>query len=106
MMTVAGFRRARHGIGTEQPFPEFERDVLIDRTGMRFLLLHAQFGQHFDDYAGFHFKLPRQLVDSDFLHRKNYFYVIAGRHCACPPSIACRCRSKKGPLSGIGSLSG
>ena len=27
--------------------------------------------QHFDDHAGFNFKLPRQLVDSDFLHRRD-----------------------------------
>ena len=43
--------------------------IFIDRAGVRLLLLHAQFGQHFDNHARFDFKFPRQLVDSDFLHR-------------------------------------
>ncbi len=50
---------------------------------MRFLLLHTQFGQHIDDYAGFHFKLPSQLIDSDLLHRWDSFL-----HGQAPPQWA------------------
>jgi hypothetical protein len=38
---------------------------------MRFLLLHTQFGQQFENYAGLDLEFPRQLVDSDFLHRRD-----------------------------------
>jgi hypothetical protein len=60
---------ARWSIRSKKPFAKLERDIFIYRAGVRSLLLHAQFGQHFDDHSGFYFKLPRQLVDSDFLHR-------------------------------------
>jgi hypothetical protein len=49
---------------------EFECDVLVNRAGMRLFLLHAQARQHVEDDARFHFKLPRQLINSDFLHRR------------------------------------
>jgi hypothetical protein len=60
---------ARWSVRSKKPFAKLKRDIFIYRAGVRFLLLHAQFGQHFDDHARFYFKLPRQLVDSDFLHR-------------------------------------
>jgi hypothetical protein len=50
---------------------KFERNVLVDRAGVRLFLLHAQLGQHVEDDARFHFKLPRQLIDPDFLHRRD-----------------------------------
>jgi hypothetical protein len=71
-VTVEAFRkRCARSIGTGQVTAQRERDVFIDRAGMRFLLLHAQFGQQIDNDARFHLKLPRQLVDSDFLHRRD-----------------------------------
>ena len=73
----------RRRIGTEQLASELKSNVLIHRAGMRFLLLHAQFGQHIDDHAGFHFKLPSQLVDSDLLHRWDSFL-----HGQAPPQWA------------------
>ena len=63
--------RAAGSIGARQVTAQCECDVFIDRAGMRFFLLHAQFGQQIDNYARFHLKLPRQLVDSDFLHRRD-----------------------------------
>jgi hypothetical protein len=65
---------AWRSIRTKKPLAKLERDIFIYGTGVRFLLLHAQTGQHFDDHAGFYFKLPRQLVDSDLLHRWYSFY--------------------------------
>jgi len=59
----------RRRIRAEEFIPQFESNVLIHRAGVRLLLLHAQFGQHFDDNAGFDLKLPSQLVDSDLFHR-------------------------------------
>jgi len=62
--------------GTQRPVAayqataEFERDLFIDRAGMRLFLMHPQFGEHINDDARFYFKLPRQLVDSDFPHRR------------------------------------
>jgi hypothetical protein len=64
-------RPAKRRTGSRQPLPQYNGNVLIDRAGMRFLLLHAQFGQQIENNAGLHFKLPRQLVDSDFLHRRD-----------------------------------
>lgn len=76
----------------QKPIAQLERHILVHRAGMRLLLLHTQFGQHVDDYARFYLKLPCQLVDSDFLHRKYSFYVIpqgarsreSGLSCKCP----------------------
>ena len=50
---------------------QFECNVLVNRAGVRLFLLHAQAGQHVEDDARFHFKLPRQLIDPDFLHRRD-----------------------------------
>jgi len=62
-------RVPRRSVRPHQTALQLDCNVLIHRAGVRFLLLHAQFRQHFDDHAGFHFKLPSQLVDSDLLHR-------------------------------------
>lgn len=76
MSIVRPFKDGRFSswcIRANQTIPQFESDVLIYRAGMRFLLLHTQFGEHFDDHAGFDLKLPSQLVDSDLLHRWNCY---------------------------------
>jgi hypothetical protein len=48
-----------------------ERHVFVDRAGMRFLLLHAQLREHVENNARFHFQFPRQLIDSNFFHRRD-----------------------------------
>jgi len=63
-------RRANRTLGN-QTLPEFECDVLVDRAGVRLFLLHAQVRQHVENDARFHFKFPRQLIDPDFLHRRD-----------------------------------
>jgi hypothetical protein len=78
---VRRFRRMHLAVGRgltlpKQPVAQLQRNVFIDRTGVRLLFLHTQFRKHIDDYAGLHLKLPSQLVNSDFLHRKYCFYVI------------------------------
>jgi hypothetical protein len=50
---------------------EFDGNLFVYRAGMRLFLLHAQFGQHIDDDAGLDLKFPSQLVNSDFLHRRD-----------------------------------
>jgi hypothetical protein len=64
------FGCANPTFGNKSP-PEFECDVFVDRAGVRLFLLHAQVRQHVENDARFHFKLPRQLIDPDFLHRRD-----------------------------------
>jgi hypothetical protein len=68
MMSVG--RTKRSGIGTSQPAAEFQGNIFIHGTRVGLLLLHTQAGQHVEDDARFYFKLPRQLIDPDFLHRR------------------------------------
>lgn len=55
--------------GTCQTRAQLNRYILFDGTRVRLLLLHSQFRQEIEYNARLHFKLARQLVDSDFLHR-------------------------------------
>ncbi len=52
---------------------QFNSDIFIDRAGMRLFLVHAHFGQQIEYDARLHFKFPRQLVDSDLLHRTDCY---------------------------------
>ena len=61
----------RGGYTPAQTPPKFERHIFVERAGMRFFLVHAQLGQQLEYDAGFDFQFPRQLVDSDFGHRKD-----------------------------------
>jgi hypothetical protein len=71
MMTVCEATcKCERGVGTDYSTPEFQSDVFIHGAGVCFLLLHAQLGQHVEYDTGFDLKLPRQLVNSDFLHRR------------------------------------
>jgi hypothetical protein len=54
--------------GRHKPIAQRQCNVLVDRTRMRLLLLHAELGQQVEYDAGFHFELARQLVNPDFLH--------------------------------------
>jgi hypothetical protein len=71
MMTVCEATcKLERGIGASNTAAELERHIFINRTGVRLFLLHAQFGQHVEYDTGFYFKLPRQLINSNFLHRR------------------------------------
>jgi hypothetical protein len=61
------------GVRAGQSVSQRQRDIFVNRTGMRFFLLHAQFRQQVENDARFYFELPRQLVNSDFLHRRNCY---------------------------------
>lgn len=52
---------------------QFNSDIFIDRAGVRLFLVHAHFGQQIEYDARLHFKFPRQLVDSDLLHRTDCY---------------------------------
>jgi hypothetical protein len=48
--------------------PDFVDDVVVDRTGVRLLVGHSQFGQQLEYALGLHLQLSSQLVNSN-LHR-------------------------------------
>jgi hypothetical protein len=50
--------RGRFSIGTEMP-PDFVREVVIERTGVRFLVRNAQFGQVLYNHIALHFQFAR-----------------------------------------------
>jgi hypothetical protein len=45
-----------------------QRDVVVERAGMRLLIRDAQFRQHIEDDARLDFEFSRQLVNSNFTH--------------------------------------
>ena len=51
-----------------EPATHDQRNVFIDRAGVCLLFGHAEFGEQIQDHVRFHLKLPRQLVDANFLH--------------------------------------
>jgi hypothetical protein len=70
-LSVAVSRLVLRRFGSRETMPELQCDVLIHRAGVRLFLMHTQNRQHVEYDARFDFKLPRQLVDPDFLHRRN-----------------------------------
>jgi hypothetical protein len=64
-------RAVASGIGPEQAVAQHQRDIFVNGARVRLLLLHAQFGQQIENGVRFHFQFPRQLVDPDFLHRRD-----------------------------------
>jgi len=46
-----------------------QRDVVIERAGVRFLIGDTQFGQDVKNHIGLDFQLAGQLVDADLTHR-------------------------------------
>jgi hypothetical protein len=72
---LAGGRFFNSGLGTRcvepvQP-PELHRHVFINRAGVRLLLRDAELGKPLQYFVGFHFQLPRQLVDTNLFHRQS-----------------------------------
>jgi hypothetical protein len=71
-MAIGRFATCPQGTGVRsmQTALEFNGNLFVDRAGVRLFLVHAQFGQHVDDDAGLDLKFPSQLVNSNFLHRR------------------------------------
>jgi hypothetical protein len=72
--TTAKIPGARWGIRIftvhAEPFFYCERNILVDRTGVRLLFLDAKLRQQLQYSVGFDFQFASQLIDSDFqLHR-------------------------------------
>jgi hypothetical protein len=55
---------------TVNPAANLEYDVIVQRTGMRLLLAHSQFGQQIENHVGLYFQLAGQLVDADLAHKR------------------------------------
>jgi hypothetical protein len=49
--------------------PQPDRDVFVDRAGVRLLLRNAKLWQAIQNFVRLDFQLPCQLVDSNLLHR-------------------------------------
>jgi hypothetical protein len=49
--------------------PQPDRDVFVDRAGMRLLLRNAKLWQALQNFVSLDFQFPCQLVDSNLLHR-------------------------------------
>jgi hypothetical protein len=64
------FRRQIRNIETVQA-AQLDGYVFIDRAGVRLLFGDAQLREPVEDFMSFHFQLPRQLVDTNLLHRES-----------------------------------
>jgi hypothetical protein len=53
---------------TEDP-PQIDRDVFVDRAGVGLLFSYTQPGEPIEDFVCFDLKLPRQLINTDFVHK-------------------------------------
>ena len=50
------------------PLAELQRDLVVERTGMRLLIHDAQFRQHVQNDARLDFEFSSQLVNANFTH--------------------------------------
>jgi hypothetical protein len=48
--------------------PDLNRDIIINRAGVRFLLSDAEPGQQLEDPVVWNLELPSQLVDANLTH--------------------------------------
>ncbi len=67
---LRGRRQVRHILAVVAP--QLDRNVLVDRAGVRFLFRDAKFRQQVQYFVGLYFQFPGQLVNSDLTHRQNY----------------------------------
>lgn len=51
--------------------PDLVNNIVIQRAGMRKLLAEPQLWEHIQDFFGLHFELPRQLINSNLLHKRD-----------------------------------
>jgi len=47
---------------------DFQRDVIVNRAGVRLLFVNAQIREQLQNFVRLYFELPCQLVDSNFTH--------------------------------------
>jgi len=82
---VRGFRTAAFGHTFRlQPVAQRDRDIFVHRAGMGLLLLDSQLRQEIENDTGLNFKLARQLVYPNFLHRRDCLFQLlkaAGGYC-------------------------
>lgn len=55
-------------IFAEETLADGERNILVDRAGMRLLFTHSKFRKEIENDAGLNFQFPGQLVNPNFLH--------------------------------------
>jgi hypothetical protein len=48
---------------------DLQGEVVVERAGVRFLVVDAEFRQQVQNDAGFHLQLASQLIDSNLAHR-------------------------------------
>jgi hypothetical protein len=48
--------------------PDFVREVVVERTGVRFLVRNAHLGQALDHHIALHFQFTCQFVDPNLPH--------------------------------------
>jgi hypothetical protein len=56
---------------------QLDRDIFIDRAGVRLFFGDAQFGEPLQYFVSFDFQFPCQLVDSNLLHRESNLLLPA-----------------------------
>jgi hypothetical protein len=62
---------AHFTILAEEPLTNRNRHILVDRAGVRLLFTHPKFREEIENDAGFNFQFPGQLVNPNFLHRRD-----------------------------------
>jgi hypothetical protein len=62
------FRLGLRGFVPVKP-AQLHRHIFVDGAGVRFLFGNPQFGEPFENFVSLDFQLPRQLVNSNLLHR-------------------------------------
>jgi hypothetical protein len=56
------------GQASRHPLAELQRDVVVERTGVRLLVHDAQFRQHVQNDTRLDFEFSSQLVNANFTH--------------------------------------
>jgi hypothetical protein len=77
----------------DKPVTQNDRDILVHRTGMRFLFRNTQLREHIENHARLDFQFPRQLVDANLLHKEETAEAklstreapLGGAITPCPP---------------------
>jgi hypothetical protein len=50
---------------------QLDRHIFVYRAGMGLLLGNSQFREQLQNFVGFYFQLPRQLVDANLSHKNS-----------------------------------
>jgi hypothetical protein len=91
-----GFRGRSRFSGATDVGSYFFRFMLLERTGVRFLLSHSDVRQRVENGFAFNFQFPGEIVDSNLTHPAFLFPALwLGLHCSLTESALCiRTRSK------------